>query len=403
MGNSKQYAETDYLKNINEALTTLHSDLMIISFEKDIIHTNKNVFSLFSPTLDPLLSSPCCTTPTLFLPDCTTDFINHVINIVNNGYTLSDSFSYTDRENILKTAKMLDIEMKNLSQEDVNETYISPTEEQVTKTTNGSVDHVILEEIYESLDSSNDEQVIVENRVSDEVHMSENNSRGLQEQIIDSYEVISIFENNSIEFQEQTIAENTFSYEVHTTKNNFIGLQEPRILENAVSSKVQIIENNFIGLQEQIKAESTVSEYNVGSKTDLGVHMKSNHEVASYSCDYCIKTFQNKCAKRKHHLTHGPRAHACTKCNKTFHESSKLKRHQLVHTDKKPFVCTFEVCGKRFSLDFNLRTHMRLHTGDRPYVCPVEACNKTFAQSSNCKSHILTHTKQKMKAVVKVE
>ena len=118
MGNKEKCVKTNYQKNINAAvnssLTNIIKDVTIISGENDMIQTNKILLSLFSATLAPLLSSPCCNSPTIFLPDGSTFYIIHVINIITNGFTVSDDFSDSDRENIFETGKLLNIDLKYL-------------------------------------------------------------------------------------------------------------------------------------------------------------------------------------------------------------------------------------------------------------------------------------------------
>ena len=58
-------------------------NVTIVSGEMDKIKTAKTVLSLLSPNLlIPLLSTPCCVSPTLLLPDCSTISIQHLINII---------------------------------------------------------------------------------------------------------------------------------------------------------------------------------------------------------------------------------------------------------------------------------------------------------------------------------
>ena len=129
-----------------------------------------------------------------------------------------------------------------------------------------------------------------------------------------------------------------------------------------------------------------VSSYTPSKSKNIG--KKTNRE---YKCEEegCNKVFYDKCALRKHLLTHGEKLYSCQICNKKFLDNSKLRRHSLVHSGEKPFACP--LCPKKFSLDFNLRTHMRIHSGEKPYACVFPGCFKRFSQSSNLSAHEKTH------------
>ena len=79
MANCEQYLKKTSRENIieavNSAVTNIPPDLTIVSGEMDKINTSKNILLLFSPTLAPLLSTPYSTSPTLFMPDCSTIYI----------------------------------------------------------------------------------------------------------------------------------------------------------------------------------------------------------------------------------------------------------------------------------------------------------------------------------------
>ena len=83
--NSYFYYQVDDGKHkhyINDAVkyySELPDDVTIISGEMDEIQTNKYLLSLFSPSLRHLLSTPCCISPTLLLPDCSTFSIKYRI------------------------------------------------------------------------------------------------------------------------------------------------------------------------------------------------------------------------------------------------------------------------------------------------------------------------------------
>ena len=107
-----------YKKRINTAIdsivTNLPHDITIISGENDAITANKYLLSIFNPNLSPLLSSPCCTSSTLYLPDCSTSSINNIINIITNGFSPINNVFYNDKDEVINTAKVLGVEIMEL-------------------------------------------------------------------------------------------------------------------------------------------------------------------------------------------------------------------------------------------------------------------------------------------------
>ena len=78
----------EHIENINEAVNSLtkhEDDITMISGDNEEIQANKYLLSVFSPTLRLLLSTPCCTSPTLLLPDCSSSSIKHLLNIISTG------------------------------------------------------------------------------------------------------------------------------------------------------------------------------------------------------------------------------------------------------------------------------------------------------------------------------
>ena len=174
MVNTEEYFTTNHHKNITAAVNSTLStpDVTIVSGENDMIQTNKSLLSLFSPTLAPLLSPPCCTSPALFFPDCSTISIYHVIDIINSGFTtISDNFTDCDKEKVLETGNLLNIDLKHLvtNIEPVShEICMSPTKEQVTEKTQASRDKLLLH--YTTITGA----------ITTKNNLSRNNSKGVQ-------------------------------------------------------------------------------------------------------------------------------------------------------------------------------------------------------------------------------
>ena len=112
----------DFQKNINQAVRNIVRDLpldvTIVSGANEEIQTNKYLLSLFSPGLSPLLSSSCCTSSSLILPDCSASSINNIIGIINNGVIFSDYLSWEERLEIIEAGKLLFVENMILNEEE---------------------------------------------------------------------------------------------------------------------------------------------------------------------------------------------------------------------------------------------------------------------------------------------
>merc|ERR1719369_1105807 len=71
---------------------------------------------MFSPVIRALITSlPCCTQPSLIIPNCSTTVVQHLVKILECGYTTgvpSDSFKQVYE--IIELAKILDIDVSDL-------------------------------------------------------------------------------------------------------------------------------------------------------------------------------------------------------------------------------------------------------------------------------------------------
>ena len=111
----------DHIENLVSSLPTLTSDVTIISGDNEEIKTNKFLLSLFNPTLHSVLSTLCCSTSsTILLPDCSTNPIKYLLNIITKGFVVEGT-SLEHRRDIKKAAKILSFNLSSLTVENVSE------------------------------------------------------------------------------------------------------------------------------------------------------------------------------------------------------------------------------------------------------------------------------------------
>ena len=91
-------------------MRNVSNDVTIISGDNEEIQTNKYILSLFCPSLRHLLS----TSFTLLLPECSTFSIKYLLIVINNGFVITEKLSNEDTNEILETAQVLSIEMREL-------------------------------------------------------------------------------------------------------------------------------------------------------------------------------------------------------------------------------------------------------------------------------------------------
>ena len=74
------------LKSAFKTMVSNPSRVMVHSKDGNELSLNRDVLVLFSPILRSVLTSvPCCSTPTIFLPDVSTNVILKLSDIFNTG------------------------------------------------------------------------------------------------------------------------------------------------------------------------------------------------------------------------------------------------------------------------------------------------------------------------------
>ncbi|KAI5631833.1 hypothetical protein NE865_15461 [Phthorimaea operculella] len=118
------------------------------------------------------------------------------------------------------------------------------------------------------------------------------------------------------------------------------------------------------------------------------IHLVRVHGVGSleFKCQSCDKVFATRDGLQRHtenfHLMLRP--HQCSECTMSFFSRPLLRNHMLKHTGQKDFQC--DVCSKRYGRKTTLVEHMRIHLNDRRHKC--EICGQTFVQKCSLKGHM---------------
>ena len=91
-------------------MRNIPSDVTMFSSNNEEMLSNKYILSLFSPTLRNLLS----TSSTLLFPECSTFSIKYLLNMITNGFAVTEILTNDDINEITSTAELLSIEMGEL-------------------------------------------------------------------------------------------------------------------------------------------------------------------------------------------------------------------------------------------------------------------------------------------------
>jgi len=90
--------------------------LKIVTKDGNISVISSELLRFISPFVNRVLNNvPCCTSSPIFIPDVSKASIDHVLNIIRTGITNLCSLSYKQIQEVKETARMLQIDLTNLS------------------------------------------------------------------------------------------------------------------------------------------------------------------------------------------------------------------------------------------------------------------------------------------------
>ncbi len=85
----------------------------------------------------------------------------------------------------------------------------------------------------------------------------------------------------------------------------------------------------------------------------------SLHEKPLYTCEVCLRTYNNHSGYRDHQYRHkGRYRHHCSYCGKGFLNRMHFDGHVNQHEGRRPYCC--EYCGQSFPYKSSARMHWKL-------------------------------------------
>ena len=122
----------------------------------------------------------------------------------------------------------------------------------------------------------------------------------------------------------------------------------------------------------------------------LKTHVQS-HTKQRYHCEYCKRSFAQKCGLTRHLHTHPSdkqtKWYQCKYCDKFFAKKYKLTEH--IRSHKKLYRCKY--CQEEFTSKCKVTAHQAAERKEKLFSCGY--CLKRFTHISHLREHVQTHYK----------
>jgi len=366
-----------YNSHISQAVSIINdkpNDISVTSSSGQVIETNRLLLALASPFLANLLEDiPNCVDPVLILPDISSEILIHLVRIIAEGFTTSHfgssvSLIFQEIEDIMETAKVLDIAIVDLSYEDKNSFTPRQIREEETES---MASEMSMEDDLEPVDS----EMSLEYAFVKECEAKEMSLEIIKTEVMDDYGLME--RHNEVTFiNENSILENVANMSSSPTQqihHEIITQIKPKIEEGFFCNRCSLCFPNF---------------------EDLEIHVKIHFEEKPMKCSSCSKWFENKQSKDKHMRKHGiiTDIFTCDVCGKMFSKKRHLRNHIKAHTDVKEHQCPF--CPADFYSYEDKRSHIRKkHAADEGFIVKCKVCQKIFYDKEILEKHQATHGK----------
>ncbi|XP_030759283.1 zinc finger protein 761-like isoform X2 [Sitophilus oryzae] len=233
------------------------------------------------------------------------------------------------------------------------------------------------EVIDNEIKTTNDEQTVHDDNLTDLVNMALNNDVGDDRHKKDNANVLFDIANDQTKIKQ---------FEVKNNSMKRRRLHKAQLIDKKHLSKNKNISYVFLKGPPYICITCDAS---FQSYKELRKHKTvTNHKsLSKFLCPYCNKKHDCYSTHVEHVRTHtGEKPNKCSICGKCFNLKCVFKRHMLTHLEVKPHSCT--VCNKQFTRRQYLTDHERKHTGEK-LICSF--CGKVFSSYGLLCCHEKTH------------
>jgi len=280
---------------------------------------------LFSPFLRELVASQSFSTENqilLILPDCSPTSIKHLINLLSDGCTQTSAD--VDVETILQVARMLEIDIKNISYDDININDLKIGVEEHEKCEKQPDDEYYEDIVKEEMDKDDLKTFSVKSlkianfAKADLAIPNVNQSQSLESNA-DSSSNLEIISNIKTLEQSNLDISSLDIPNLGQLKNGHYTVQNQCLASKKVDrSKSEFKKSSF-------NNENKLAENKTSSLRELEAIFSQGN---SFKCNFCEKRFSRKWELLKHcSNVHQRRPYGCLFCESSFLKMQSLKKH----------------------------------------------------------------------------